>query len=144
MHTRDFRRLVPWLLVVAPAALAMVLRYALIEPADVAHRCDAGTGPWWCSLRHAAVLAFTRGPDTWWSGAPGVSALGWIGTAALLAAALALLRRRTATATLAAALGAVALVLYCFQSGALALLVGALALARTQARTPPEAGKAAG
>lgn len=142
MHTRDFRRLLPWLLVIAPAALAMVLRYALIEPADVAHRCDAGAGPWWCGLRDAAVLAFTRGPDTWWSGAQGVSALGWIGTAALLAAALALLRRRTATATLAAALGAVALVLYCFQSGALALLIGALALARTQAL--PQTEKTAG
>lgn len=134
MPVRLLRRLLPWLLVAASAALAMLVRYALIEPVAVAHRCNADAAARWCGLREAAVLAFTRGPDTWWSGAPGVSALGWIGAAALLAGALALLRRHPLTATLAAALGAVALVLYCFQSGALALLVGVLALARSQAR----------
>lgn len=142
---RALRHLLPWLLIVASTALAMLVRYALIEPVEVAHRCDAGAGAWWCGVRDAAVLAFTRGPDTWWSGAPGVSALGWIGAAALAAGALALLWRRPATATLAAAVGAAALVLYCFQSGALALLIGVLVLARSQAcRTPASAGDAAG
>ncbi|HEX7111683.1 MAG TPA: hypothetical protein VF216_04515 [Mizugakiibacter sp.] len=145
MPACSLRRLLPWLLVAASTALAMLVRYALIEPVDVAHRCDAGAGVWWCGVREAAVLAFTRGPDTWWSGAPGVSALGWIGSAALAAGALALLWRRAGTATLAAAVGAVALVLYCFQAGALALLVGVLVLARSQARpAPTPAGHAVG
>lgn len=138
------RRFLPWLAVVASTALAMLVRYALIEPVEVAHRCDAGAGAWWCAVREAAVLAFTRGPDTWWSGASGVSALGWIGAAALAAGGLALLWRRPGTATLAAAVGAVALVLYCFQAGALALLIGVLVLARSQARRQPvPAGHAA-
>lgn len=145
MPIRALRHLLPWLLVVASTALAVLVRYALIEPVDVAHRCDAGAGAWWCGVRDAAVLAFTRGPDTLWSGAPGVSALGWIGVAALATGGLALLWRRPGTATLAAAAGAAALVLYCFQSGALALLIGVLVLARSQARRDAApAGHAAG
>jgi hypothetical protein len=55
------------------------------------------------------------------------------GIAALVATALALAWKRPWLAWLAAALGIVALQLYCFESGALAVLVGCLRLIRLQA-----------
>ncbi len=95
------------------AALAVWARYGLIEPHAQAQACLAGADGAVCILRTLLVAAFTSGA---------------LGLAAMLAMALALLRRRTASAALSLALGAVALILYSVQSGALALLVGALLL----------------
>lgn len=111
------RRALPWLLVVAVGLLAAWLRYGLVQPPALAHRCAAASGPAWCPLRELAVRGFLS------------EAYGW---AALAAAVLALLWRRTATAWLAAALGAFALVMYCADGGAPALLVGCLVLLRCQ------------
>ncbi|MDO1529005.1 hypothetical protein QMK61_09220 [Fulvimonas sp. R45] len=110
------RRALPWLLVVVAGLLAAWLRYGLVQPPALAHRCAAG-GPAWCPLRELAVRGFLS------------YAYGW---AALAAAALALLWRRAAVAWLAAALGAFALVMYCADGGAPALLVGCLVLLRCQ------------
>jgi hypothetical protein len=59
------------------------------------------------------------------------------GATALLTALFAMLSRRLAVAWLAAALGLFALVLYGFQSGAIALLIGSLRLLRLPAQAPP-------
>ena len=116
-----------WGGLVATGLLAAWLRYGLIEPAEVARQCAATTtAPVWCDVRQWLVQRFLD--DSY-------------GIAALAMTALALLWRRGATAWCAAALGFVALQLYCFQAGAMALLVGCLLLVRqrsdTVAAAPP-------
>jgi hypothetical protein len=119
------RTALPWLLVVVAGALAAWLRFGLVQPAVLAHLCSTGHGPAWCPLRTLAVQAFL------------IYAYGYV---ALAAAALALAWKRPFSAWLAAALGAFALVMYCPDAGALALLVGSLRLLRLQAeaRRNPE------
>jgi len=108
----------PWLLLALTGLAAAALRTLLIEPSDIGHICDAAASPGWCSWRQAAVLGF----------------LGYgYGYAALAAALLALLWNHPLAAWLAAALGLVALQLYCFDAGAFALLLGSLRLIRLQA-----------
>lgn len=120
---RLLRPLLPWLALALVGAAAAALRLAVIEPPAVAHLCTGGDGPAWCVGRHWAVLAFLD--------------YGY-GYAALAAALLALAWRSPFAAWLAAASGLAALVLYCAEAGAIALLVGALRLARAQAgRLPP-------
>ena len=123
MTSTMWRRAWPWLLLLLVALLAACLRYGVIEPATMAQQCGAGHAPWWCRWRQWLVLGFLH--DVY-------------GIAALLATALALLWKRAWLAWLAAALGVIALQLYCFESGALAVLVGCLRLLRLQAtRTLP-------
>lgn len=115
--TSPFRVSLPWLLILVAGIAAALVRYLFIEPANLAHLCDEGNGPAWCSLRQAIVFAFyTYG----------------LGYAALAATALALAWKHPATACLAAALGFIALVMYCYEAGALALLIGSLRLIRLQ------------
>jgi hypothetical protein len=115
---RTLRLLWPWFTLALVAAAAATLRYGVIEPPAVANLCTAGGGPAWCILRQWAVLGF----------------LGYgYGYAALAAAFAALFWRHPLPAWLAAALGVVALVLYCVEAGAFALLVGVLRLLRAQA-----------
>lgn len=99
----------------AVGALAALLRYQLVEPPALGERCAAAASGDWCTLRSWVVSGFLGNG---------------FGDAALTAGAFALLRQRMWTAWLAAALGAFALELYCYQSGALALLVGAVLLVR--------------
>jgi hypothetical protein len=123
VNARRLSRLaLPWLLVVAVGLLAAWLRYGLVEPPQFAHRCGGDGGPAWCPWRQLAVRAFLN------------YAYGWV---ALAAAALALCWKRRLAAWLAAALGAFALVMYCPDAGALALLVGSLRLLRLQAAGAP-------
>lgn len=118
---RSLRLTLPWLTIALVGLAAAVLRYGLIEPPSMADLCSATGGPRWCAWRQWAVVAF----------------LGYgYGYAALTAAFIALVLRHPLAAWLAAALGAAALVLYCFEAGAFALLVGALRLARSQAGWP--------
>ncbi|WP_426701198.1 hypothetical protein ACPPVV_17795 [Rhodanobacter sp. Col0626] len=120
--SRRWRLALPWLALLAVALIASGLRYGLIEPSTMAQRCSGG-GPWWCDGRQWLVLGFLHGV---------------YGVIALLATALALLFwKRTWLAWLAAALGVFALQLYCFEAGALALLVGCLRLLRLQATHLP-------
>jgi hypothetical protein len=117
------KRALAWLALLAVAALAAWLRYGLVESSAIGQLCSAGHAPWWCRWRQWLVLGFLN--DVY-------------GIAALVATVLALLQRRAWLAWLAAALGMFALLLYCFESGALALLLGSLRLLRLQApRVPP-------
>lgn len=106
-------RLFAMLVAALVAALAAWARYGLIEPHVVAQACLAGQGGVACGVRAALVQAFNSGL---------LSAL------ALTATALALLWRHVSSAALCLALGAAGLMLFSFQAGALALLVGALLL----------------
>lgn len=116
------RQALPWLLLIAVGLIAIGLRYELIEPATIVQLCDGGQGPAWCRFRHALVQGFLGNG---------------YGIAALLAAALSLVWKQPWAAWLAAALGAFALELYCFEAGALALLIGCLRLLRIQAQLLP-------
>ena len=113
-----FRLSLPWLALLAVALLSAWLRYGFVEPPEIAHQCDGGAGPGWCVFHRFVVATF--------------NSYGF-GYAALVAAALALAWRRASSAWLAAALGFVALLLYCADAGALALTIGALRLLREQA-----------
>lgn len=109
------RKSVPWLLLVGIGVLSAALRYGVVEPSAVVQLCESGHGPWWCSARQAIVLGFLGNG---------------YGIAALMAAALSLLWKNPWAAWLAAALGTFALEMYCFEAGALALLIGCLRLLR--------------
>ncbi len=127
---RTLALVLPWLLLLAIASVPLLLRYLLVESPEVARVCDRGH-TLACSLRHATVLGFITGNI----GGLRIGVFGWT---ALAATALALWRPRVATAWLAAATGLFAVVLYCFEPGALALLVGCLCLVRVQSgRAPP-------
>ena len=121
---RWLRLALPWLTLASVALAAAIVRYGVIEPPAVAHLCTAGGAPGWCAWRQWAVLGF----------------LGYgYGYAALTAAFLALVTRHPLAAWLAAAMGFTAMVLYCVEAGAFALLVGALRLLRAQADgVPPD------
>jgi hypothetical protein len=119
---RMLRLVLPWFTLALVAVAAAALRYGAIEPPAVANLCTVGGGPAWCAWRQWAVLGFLS--------------YGY-GYAALTAAFVALFWRHPLPAWLAASLGIAALVLYCFEAGAFALLVGALRLLRAQADSPP-------
>ena len=122
MTARVLRTVLPWLALAAFGSAAAWLRYGLIESSHLAQLCSGAGSPWWCTWRQWLVLGFLHNV---------------YGVVALLTALLALLSRRLAVAWLASALGLFALVLYCFQSGAFALLIGSLRLLRAQ--VPPTA-----
>ncbi len=125
MRGQRMRPALGWLAVLLAGAVAATLRYGLVEPPGLGDRCSAGgpNAPAWCALRDLVVQGFLH--DIY-------------GIVALVAAAFALLYRRHWSAAIAAALGLLAIELYCYQSGALALLVGALLLVR--ASDPTRAG----
>ncbi|GAB2567999.1 hypothetical protein ISP15_16535 [Dyella jejuensis] len=110
--------LMPWLLIVAVGVLAAWLRYGFIEPPALAHRCDDAGGPAWCGIRQLLVIGF--------------NSYGF-GFAALAATVLALILKRPAIACLAAVLGVFAVIMYCYDAGAVSLLIGSLRLLRLQA-----------
>jgi hypothetical protein len=116
--TSRWRIAMPWLLILLAALGAAWIRYGFIEPADLAHVCEGTAVPGWCPVRNTLVQGFRS--------------YGY-GYAALAGTLLALVWRHPLSATLAAALGLIALELYCYEAGALALLVGALRLVRLQA-----------
>ena len=113
----SLRAALPWAIIVLVAMAAAWLRYGFIEPSDMAHACDGAGGPWWCGMRTLVVEGFLS--------------YGY-GYAAVLMALVALFWRNTAAAVLAASFGVIALQLYCYEGGALALLIGALRLVRVQ------------
>lgn len=115
---RFFSIVLPWMLLVAAGLLTAWLRYGFIEPPELAHLCDDANGPAWCGARAALVLGF--------------NSYGF-GTAAIIVTVLSLIWRKTWLAWLAATLGVVAVILYCYDAGAVALLVGSLRLVRLQA-----------
>ena len=118
------RRSAPWLAAALLCAAAIAIRNDLIQPAEIAHRCDAPTltlftpGPWWCSVRSAAIMTYA------WGG---------LRDASLGLALASLLWRRAWLAAATLAVGLVALVWYTYEPGAVAVTIGALVLARRQA-----------
>lgn len=121
----------PWLLILVFGAFAAMLRYGLVESPDVAHTCETSQ-VLACQLRHWTVLGFIKGQVFGYQ----MGIYGWV---ALAATAFALVWKRPLAAWLAATAGLMALTLYCFAPGALALLVGCLRLVRLQSgsATPP-------
>ena len=115
---RFFHIALPWFLLVAFGLCTAWLRYGFIEPPELAHLCDDASGPAWCGARAALVLGF--------------NSYGF-GIAAIIVTALSLIWKKTWLAWLAATLGVLALILYCYDAGAVALLVGSLRLVRLQA-----------
>jgi len=122
MRIGRWRMARPWLLPLAVGFAAAGLRYGLIEPSTMEQLCSGTHSPIWCRWRQLLVLGFLH--DVY-------------GGLALAAAAWALVGKRPWTACLATALGAFALELYCFQAGALALLIGCLRLLRWQTQALP-------
>ena len=116
-------RQAPWIGAALICLAAILIRQFLIQPPEIAHRCDAPTlslittGPWWCSVRSAAIMTYA------WGGLQ-IAALG------LSLAVLAWRRTWLAVATLA--VGLVAIVWYTYEPGAVAITIGALVLARRQ------------
>ncbi|QWT19945.1 hypothetical protein KPL74_19625 [Bacillus sp. NP157] len=111
------RAILPWAVIIAAAAAAALLRFQFIEPQHMQHACEGGVAPWWCGTRELVVQGFLS--------------YGY-GYAAIVAALVAIVWRSAAVATLAACIGMFALQLYCYEGGALALLVGLLRLVRVQ------------
>lgn len=107
----------PWFAAAALMGAAALARYFLIQPPEVAHQCDQGAGPAWCIARQAIIMTY--------------SGYG-LGYASLAALALALWRPAVVTGALALACGGAALILYCYEPGAVAFAAGALVLARAQ------------
>jgi len=127
MTTSGARRALVRVVVSVAIALAIAagVRYAIIEPARLAHLCGAPGAPWWCAPRALLAAALD-------AGALGFGAIG--------AGVLAILTRLSAWALAAACLGAAGLVLYAAATGAVGLLLGLLVLARTAAgAAPPDA-----
>ncbi len=130
MKAADRLRLaLPWLLLLAVGMIAAWLRYGLIEPSAMTELCGGSHNPAWCDWRQWLVQGFQHH-------AYGVTVYGVV---ALAASALALRWKQPWLAWLAAALGAFALELYCYEAGALALLIGCLRLLRMQAQMLPGA-----
>lgn len=118
------RTWLPWLSAAIVCALAIVARLFLIQPPEIAHRCDTTTltlitpGPWWCSARAAIIMTYAWGGLVYAAIALSFAAL-WI--------------RRAWTGFVTLAIGLVAIVWYSYEAGAIAITVGTLVLARAQA-----------
>lgn len=113
----------PWLMLLGLGFVAAALRFHLIESTAIADLCGSGQYSPWCNTRRLLILGFQHH-------AYDVSIYG---AAALAVALLTLWSKQVWVAWLAAVLGVFALQLYCFEPGALALLIGCLRLLRLQA-----------
>jgi hypothetical protein len=119
-------RIVAVAAILIAALAAALLRFYVVEPEAIAHFCGAPGAPWWCALRAAVVAAF------------GTSALA-IG--ALVVAGIAIVVRRSGAAIAAACLGVSGLMLYSVEAGAIAFLLGLIALTRPRDRQPGARGE---
>jgi hypothetical protein len=120
---RHVRRQAPWIAAALICLFAILTRQFLIQPPEIAHRCEAATltlfsaGPWWCSVRAAAIMTYA------WNG---------LLYGALLLSLATLVWRRLWLAVLTLAIGLLAIVWYTYEPGAVAITIGALILARRQ------------
>lgn len=106
----------PWILAaLAVLALAMAVRFLVIEPRGIGIACLSAPSPWWCSPRDV-VVAISRGG-------------GW-GVAALLAGILGLVTGWRPLAVVAFVLGLWGVVLYNAGAAAFGLIFGLLKLVR--------------
>jgi hypothetical protein len=120
-------RALPWLLLLASGFVAAGLRFDLIESTAIADVCGSGQYSPWCNTRQLLILGFQHHAFE----------VSVYGVAALMAAAWALWSKQVWIAWLAAVLGVFALQLYCFEPGALALLIGCLRLLSLQVQALP-------
>jgi hypothetical protein len=117
LSRQHWRIAMPWLALIVFWLAALWLRLGFISSTTVTQICEVGQPPAWCGVRQVLIFGFLY--DVY-------------GVAALLAAVMSLFARRVWPAWLAAALGALSLLLFCYETGALALLVGGLRLLRLQ------------
>ncbi len=117
------RRWLPWIAAAIVCAVAILAREFLIQPPEIAHRCEAMTltlvtpGPWWCGVRAAIIMTYA------WGG---------LFFAAIGLSLAALWIRRASVGFVTLAVGLVAIVWYSYEPGAMAIIVGTLVLARAQ------------
>lgn len=126
MTRRVGRLVLPWLALLPVGLAAAWLRFHVIESPPLAHLCAELAAPTWCPGREWLVAGFQ----------PLLGSMSLLGMSALLAAAACLRVPRWWMAWLAAAVGLLALQLYCQESGALAVLFGSLRLLRLQLPPP--------
>lgn len=107
--------------VAAVVAVAAMVRLLVVEPEPVVHLCGAAAAPWWCTLRAGVIAAFATNA---------------LAIAAVAAGVLAAATRRSGVALAAIGLGVAGLVLYSVEPGAVAFLLGLLALTRPRDREP--------
>ena len=103
--------------VLVACAVAIAVRWGLIERDDLGTVCDVVAAPWWCKLRMLVIHAFLN--DVF-------------GRASVVLAGVAFWRRSPVAACLAVAIGTWGMVLYTFTWSGVGVLGGAMALARLQ------------
>jgi hypothetical protein len=124
---RGFKLILPWLSAAVLCALTIYVRTALIQPPEVGQFCDS-VGNLWGQLQHGNSLCKVR--------AAFIVTYAWfgLGYAAMVLSVLTLVYRKPLIAWLALCVGAMGLVLYCFEPAAVSLALGAVVLAGLQAR----------
>ena len=120
--------LAPWLSAALICALTVYVRTVLIQPPEVAQLCDSEGATLWLQLADASLICKVR--------AAFIVSYAWfgLGYAAMILTALTLLTRNGFVAWLALCVGAMGLVLYCFEPAAVSLAMGAVVLAGVQSR----------
>lgn len=101
----------------AASAIALGLRFGIVEPERIAAICLAKEAPGWCWIREAVIFGFSRNCFAWSSLAAGL---------------LATVTRSRGLAMLALVLGVTGSVLYRFDLSGVGLLLGALVFARAE------------
>ncbi|HKO87150.1 MAG TPA: hypothetical protein VJU83_01385 [Burkholderiales bacterium] len=114
-----------WTPALAALLLALVARYAFIQPAPIGALCASAMTPWWCGLRQALIMTFaTQG----------------LGFAALILGVLAVFSRSRRVSLLGVCVGLFGLVLYCYEMSAVGLTLSVLTLARVAQLPKPAVG----
>jgi hypothetical protein len=113
----NLNRALPWLIALGVCGACATARTFLIQPPEIAHFCDTAM-PWWCQIRMAIIYTYA-----WHT----------LGEVALILVVAGVIVRRVSIAAAAMSVGSAALVLYCFEPGAIATVSGALLLLRAQA-----------
>lgn len=99
------------------SAIALALRFGIVEPESVAATCLAKGAPGWCWIRDAVIAGFSHN---------------WFALSSLAAGLLAVVIRSRGIAVLALVLGVAGSVLYRFDLAGVGLLLGALVFARAE------------
>jgi hypothetical protein len=97
------------------SAIALGLRYGVIEPESVAATCLRADAPGWCWVRHILVVGFSRN---------------LFALSSLVAGVLATATRARWLAVIAIVMGVMGSILYRFELAGAGLLLGALVFAR--------------
>lgn len=107
------------------SAVALGLRYGVVEPESVAATCLGQTPPGWCWVRQALVVGFSRN---------------LFALSSLVAGVLATATRFRWLAVIAIVMGVMGSILYRFELAGVGLLLGALVFARSDIERRKDAG----